>query len=128
MCKDNVYLIWKFCYPRYELSDALTELRRHYHSSMLNRPDDVVYAKVEIDMNSTKKDKYLDEFQKMVPVVHPFGRNVALKNVCAFVPNEEEEAKAKEAGAALVGGTELITEIIKGRVDIVSRTQQLTRI
>ncbi len=40
-----------------------------------------------------KKEKYMEDFSKMVPVVHPFGIYAATKNVCAFVNGEEEAEK-----------------------------------
>lgn len=52
---DDVYMEHLFCYPRYEFGRALHELRCHYHPSMLNRPDDVVFARVEMNMSGTKK-------------------------------------------------------------------------
>ncbi len=84
----------------------------------------------------------------MIPVKHPFGTYAAIKNVCAFVPTEEDEEKynrlvnyedirshyyatnfillycylycrAKDSGAFLAGGEALLKEIIKGRVDLV---------
>ncbi len=40
---------------RYEFDRALHEVRCHYHPSMLNRPDDVVYARVELNMKAVKR-------------------------------------------------------------------------
>ncbi len=42
---------------------------------------------------AVKKEKYMEDFSKMVPVVHPFGIYAATKNVCAFVNGEEEAEK-----------------------------------
>ena len=56
----------------------------------------------------------------MVPVVHPYGSNVATKSICVFVASEEERKAAIEAGAANAGGADLVQEIMKGRVEIVS--------
>ena len=56
----------------------------------------------------------------MVPVMHSFGASMALKSICVFVSTEEEKRTAMEAGAANAGGAELIDEIMKGRVEIVS--------
>ena len=46
--------MWKFCHPRYELKEALAEMRAQFHPSMLDRPDDLLYAKIECDMTGKK--------------------------------------------------------------------------
>ena len=55
----------------------------------------------------------------MVPILHPYNENVSPKNVCVFVEGQEEAEEALKSGAFTVGGAELITEIAKGRVDVV---------
>ena len=56
----------------------------------------------------------------MVPIIHPFDKNVSAKNVCVFVEGEAASEEAIKAGAYKAGGMELITEISRGRVDVVS--------
>ena len=111
--------MWDFCYPRYQFEEALDGLRRHFCPEMLDRAEDPVLAKVEFDMRASKKDKYLEEFSKMVPIINQLDPNVAEKSVLAFVPNEEEKEKAMKAGATQAGGEELIQDIIKGRIELV---------
>jgi len=78
---DDVYLQWLWCYPRYDFDRALHELRIHYHPSLLDRSEDLVHARVEINMKGSKQGRFLDEFTKMVPVAHPFGEFAAVKQV-----------------------------------------------
>ena len=52
--EDDVYEMWKYCHPRYELREALAEMRAQYHPSLLDRPDDLLYAKIECDMTGKK--------------------------------------------------------------------------
>ena len=56
----------------------------------------------------------------MVPIAHQFNPNAIEKQVMVFAPTEELQREATEAGAKLVGGEELIEEIKKGRVELVS--------
>lgn len=52
--EDNVYEMWKYCYRRYELREALAEMRAQFHPTLLDRPDDLLYAKIECDMTGKK--------------------------------------------------------------------------
>ena len=46
--------------------------------------------------------RYLEAFNKMVPIFHPFERGVAEKVILAFAQNLDDQKAAKEAGAARV--------------------------
>ena len=87
---------------------------------MKNDPDAMVHVKIELDMRSTKKDRYLDAFTKMIPIVKAHDRNVPDRQVMCFVPNEEMRLEVLQAGAVMAGGADLIMEVAKGRIDIVS--------
>ena len=66
------------------------------------------------------QDRYLEEFSKMVPIAHQYNPNAIEKEVMVFVADEALQREATEAGAKMVGGEELIEEIKKGRVELVS--------
>ena len=44
--------------------------------------------------------RYLEPFNKMVPIFHPFERGVAEKVILAFAQDPEAQKAAREAGAA----------------------------
>ena len=116
---DNVYILSECAWKRWTLEDALKELRLNNHPSLgYSKPNRLVKAKIEFDLRATKKDKYMDAFSKMIPIIHAYDRGVPDRNVMAFVPNEEMEKVALEAGASKAGGEDLITGIAKGRIDI----------
>lgn len=81
--KDDFYFKWEFCYERMEFEKALERVRMHYHPSLLNRPNDLLQAKVELNMHH-KGDKYIDEFSKIVPIIHPFDDKMRAKSLCVF--------------------------------------------
>ena len=56
----------------------------------------------------------------MVPIAHQYNPNAIEKEVMVFAADEALQKEATEAGAKLVGGEELIEEIKKGRVELVS--------
>jgi len=116
---DNVYFLEDYAWKRWTVEEALNELRLNNHPSLgHSKPDGLLIAKVEFDLRASKKDKYLDVFSKMVPIIHPYDRGVPDRSVLAFVPNPDMEKVAIEAGAAQAGGEELIKEVAKGRVDV----------
>lgn len=53
-----------------------------------------------------------------------FERGVPDRNVFVFVANEEQAAEAEAAGAYKTGGEDMISEISKGRVDVVSAAKK----
>ena len=117
---DNVYFANKHAYRRYTLEEAIVNLKQICHPSMNNDPDSLVHVKIEFDMRFSKKDRYMDGFTKMIPIVKAYDRNVPDRQVLCFVPNEEMRLEALQAGAVKAGGAELIMEVAKGRVDTVS--------
>ena len=44
-----------FAIRRWEFDEAVQNLREHYHPTMLDRPDGLVYAKVEFNMRGARK-------------------------------------------------------------------------
>jgi len=105
-------------WARLSVEEALACLREHCHPSMLDIPDAMVWAKLEFNMANVKKDKYLDGFTKMVPIYHPYERGVAEKHILVFCKSPEEIATAEAAGAKKAGGSELVQDILKGKMDV----------
>jgi len=105
-------------WARLEVEEALECLRESCHPTMLNMPDTIVWAKLEFNLQNVKKDKYIDGFSKMVPVYNPFERGVAQKNVLAFCKQPDEIKAAEAAGASKAGGSELVEDIVKGKMDV----------
>ena len=85
---------------------------------MFNVPDAMVFAKLEFNMSTAKKDKYLDGFSKMIPIYHPYERGVAEKHILVFCRQPQEIADAEAAGAQKAGGSDLVQDILKGKTDV----------
>jgi large subunit ribosomal protein L1 len=105
-------------WPRFPLDEAVAMLREHHHPTMLNQPDALLWAKLEFNLQASKKEKYLDGYSVMVPILHPFERGVAEKAVLVFARDPEAVRAAEAAGAARVGGLELVDDIAKGKIDV----------
>ena len=107
-------------YKRYTLKEAIENWRYLCSPSMHNDPNTLVHVKIEFDMRANKKDRYIDGFTKMIPIVKYYDRQVPDRVVMCFVPNETMKIEALQNGAKLAGGTDLIMDVQKGRVDVVS--------
>jgi len=116
---DDVWDEQFFSWRRLSMDQALACLREHYHPSMLNNPDGIVWTRLEFDMSGAKKDRYIDSFSKMIPLYNPFERGVSEKAIMVFAKSEETWRIAKAAGAERAGGAELIEDIAKGKVEVV---------
>lgn len=117
---DNVYFAKDYAYKRYTIAEAVDNLKLLCHPSMMNEPDALVFVKIEFDMRANKRDRYIDSFTKTAPIVRPYERNVPDRQVACFVPNEELRLQALQEGAVMAGGADLVMDISRGRVDIVS--------
>jgi len=116
---DNVWDEMFCTWPRMSLEEALACLRQHYHPTMLNDSNAIVKLKIEFNMMTGKKDKYIEPFSKMVPLFHSFERGVVEKSVLVFAKTIEEQNAAVEAGAKKAGGSDLIDDIAKGKLDVI---------
>jgi len=107
-----------FTWPRFSISEAVSMLREHFHPSMHNVPDALIWAKLEFNLQTSKKERYFDGWMTMVPIYNPFERGVAEKHIMVFAKNPESIKDAEGAGADRAGGLELVEEVVKGRVDV----------
>ena len=85
-------------WPRFSVTEAVLMLREHHHPTMLNMPDALVWVRLELNMQGSKKEKFIDAYSVMTPVAHPFERGVAEKSVLVFVQNPEAAKAAEAAG------------------------------
>jgi len=116
---DDVYFMEDAAWKRWKFDEAIKELRLCNHPSMgYSKPEGLVFAKIEFNLKSTKRDQYMDGFTKMVPIAHAYDRGVPDKSICAFVTDDEMANAAMEAGAVKTGGEEFIKELAKGRIDV----------
>jgi len=116
--QDDVWSERWCTWPRLSVSDAVSCLREHYHPTLMDQPNALLWAKLELNLQNVKKDKYLEGFSKMVPIYHPFERGVAEKSIMVFCKDPEQAKQALAAGAIKAGGLELVDEVAKGKLDV----------
>ncbi|XP_053797554.1 39S ribosomal protein L1, mitochondrial isoform X2 [Vidua chalybeata] len=109
---DDVYLTWLYRRPSYELEQAVGMLKR-FQELDFTHPKQFVYINVFLDMALQKKKK-VDPFSSSVSLPHRFTDEV--NKVLVFTENEQEAEVAREHGAAIVGGVELIKWILEDEI------------
>ncbi|NXA71014.1 RM01 protein, partial [Mohoua ochrocephala] len=109
---DDVYLTWLYKRPSYELEQAVGMLKR-FQELDFTYPKQFVYINVSLDMALQKKKK-VDPFSSSVSLPHRFTDEV--NKVLVFTENEQEAETAREHGAAVVGGVELIKWILEDEI------------
>ncbi|NWX36071.1 RM01 protein, partial [Notiomystis cincta] len=105
---DDVYLTWLYRRPSYGLEQAVGMLKE-FQELDFTCPKQFVYINVFLDMALQKKKK-VDPFSSSVTLPHRFTDEV--NKVLVFTENEQEAEVAREHGAAIVGGVELIKWIL----------------
>ena len=111
---DDVYIVKYHQRPVYSLKEAIENHRETHHPTMFNKPNAVVNAFIELNMRREKKNRYLDKFTRIIDTPHIFTYGQPQRTVLAFCKNPQEQENAKNAGADLVGGIELIKKIQNG--------------
>ncbi|NXU34825.1 RM01 protein, partial [Drymodes brunneopygia] len=109
---DDVYLTWLYRRPSYELEQAVGMLKR-FQELDFTSPRQFVYINVFLDMALQKKKK-VDPFSSYVTLPHRFTDEV--NKVLVFTENEQEAEVAREHGAAIVGGVELVKWILEDEI------------
>ncbi|NXA75763.1 RM01 protein, partial [Thryothorus ludovicianus] len=109
---DDVYLTWLYRRPSYQLEQAVGMLK-NFQKLDFTHPKQFVYINVSLDMALQKKKK-VDPFSSSVTLPHRFTDQV--NKVLVFTENEQEAEAAREHGAAIVGGVELIKWILEDEI------------
>ncbi|NXG51081.1 RM01 protein, partial [Psilopogon haemacephalus] len=111
---DDVYLTWLYKRPSYDLEEAVGMLKKFQELDFSN-PKQYVYINVLLDMELKKKKK-VEQFSSTVLLPHRFSDEI--NKVLVFTENEQEAEIARENGAAVVGGLELIKWILEDEIQV----------
>lgn len=109
---DDVYVAKYYPKPTIQPEMAV-ELLKTFQRLDFTIPDQAVYLQLKLDMKLEKKRK-VDPFVGYVHFPFPFVKKP--NTVLVFTEKEEDIETAKNNGAAVVGGTELIPEILNDDV------------
>ncbi|XP_037975532.2 50S ribosomal protein L1 [Plutella xylostella] len=115
--KDDVFPMRYYRWPVYSAEDAVQAHQETHHPTMFNVPDALVFARVELNMEAVKKNRYLESFTKLTLLPHGFSRDEE-RTILAFCKGQDLISQAAEAGATTVGGTELVKKIQEGELKL----------
>ncbi|NWW92863.1 RM01 protein, partial [Rhynochetos jubatus] len=111
---DDVYLTWHYKRPSYNVEEAVGMLKK-FQELDFTYPKQYVYINVFLDMELQKKKK-VDPFASIVLLPHRFTDET--NKVLVFTENEQEAEIARENGAAVVGGLELVKWILEDEIQV----------
>ncbi|KFU99428.1 hypothetical protein N339_06247, partial [Pterocles gutturalis] len=111
---DDVYLMWYYERPSYDVEEAVGMLKK-FQELDFTYPKQHVYINVTLDMALQKKKK-VDPFASTVLLPYRFTDET--NKVLVFTENEQEAEIARENGAAVVGGVELIKWILEDEIQV----------
>ncbi|CAG5087389.1 Similar to Mrpl1: 39S ribosomal protein L1 [Cotesia congregata] len=116
--KESIDDVWfESIYRRkiYSFNEAVECHRDTHHPSRYDAPNGFIEAFIEINMQSERPTKLMEKFSRSVYMPHIFDHGEK-RNVIAFVKTEEIKNLARNAGAEVVGGKEIITKIQTGEI------------
>ncbi|XP_072261486.1 large ribosomal subunit protein uL1m [Pyxicephalus adspersus] len=111
---DDVYVARYYSKPIIQPETAV-EMLKTFQRLDFTSPDQEVHLQLKLDMKLEKKRK-VDPFVGYVHFPFPFVKK--LNKVLVFTEKAEEIELAKNHGAAVVGGAELIPEILNDDVHV----------
>nr|SVE85571.1 EOG090X089S [Daphnia pulicaria] len=114
---DDVFFTRHFMTRPISLAEAVQFHRETNHPSVYNSPEALISMKVELDMQLQKKNRYMDNFSRIVVLPHRFDFQ-PIRKVLAFCKTQETQDEAVKSGADAVGGLDLVKRIQSGEVPL----------
>lgn len=109
---DNVYIIEQYKERKLSFSDALAIIREVHHPAIYDDPNALVEAKIELDLRTKKKTKFVESFRGIISYSNEFEFG-GKRKIVAICKSEEDQELAKSAGAEVVGSSDII-QMLKG--------------
>lgn len=107
---DDVFYEFDFKRRAYKLQEVLQMHRESHQPSMCDQLDGLIGIRIECNMKTKKKTKFMEQFSGTVTMPHQFELERKTR-VAVIVKDIEDQDLAKSAGASLVGGQELIKNL-----------------
>lgn len=113
MPRDDVYVGKYYRWKVYSVAEAIQNHVETHHPSMYNEPNSQLMAHVEINMKGEKGTRIVDSFHRTAPIKNKFAHGEE-RTVLVLAKGTEFHEIARKAGAAHVGGPELVKDIQNG--------------
>lgn len=112
---DDVYVGKYYRWRVYSVQEAIDYHRETHHPTVYNVPNAQLIAHVELNMKGDKGTKMVENFHRMAPVKHKFAHGEE-RSILVLAKGQEFVEIARNAGAAHVGGPELVKDIQNGDI------------
>ncbi|GBP14578.1 Probable RNA-directed DNA polymerase from transposon BS [Eumeta japonica] len=117
ICTDDVFPMRYFRWIVYTAEQAIEAHKETHHPTMYNDLNAYILAHVELNMQAVKKNRYIDNFTRIILLPHTFPRDDQ-RTILAFCKGQELQKEAIEAGAVTAGGGEIIKKIQSGEIKV----------
>nr|CAD7403873.1 unnamed protein product [Timema poppensis] len=114
---DDVWIAKYHRWRVYSFQEAVSCHRETHHPTVYNISDAPLNIVIELDMKAEKKNKFLDNLNRIVAVPYAFDQGEE-RAILALCKTPELQKIALEAGANLAGDLELIKDIQSGEVSL----------
>lgn len=105
---DDVYFFNNFRKKRFSFEEAIEYHKQVVHPDVLNQPDALVSATIELNLKmKLKKRKYIENLFSTVCYPHIFQYQIKPRKIIALCKNEADQQAAKDAGAIQAGGLDI---------------------
>uniref|UniRef100_A0A1B6CAE8 39S ribosomal protein L1, mitochondrial n=1 Tax=Clastoptera arizonana TaxID=38151 RepID=A0A1B6CAE8_9HEMI len=112
---DDVYISKFHAWKEFSFFEAIEAHKETHHPTIYNLSDSYVNLYIELDMSTNRPTKFADKFRGMALLPYGFDTSTN-RSILVFCKTPEQKLAAQDAGATLVGGTEIIKDIEKGRI------------
>lgn len=114
---DNVWVGRYYQWRVYSVPEAIECHRETHHPEMYGLPNSPLNVEIELNMQGEKITRFVENFHRMAMIDHKFEHGEE-RQIMALAKGEDNLKLAQEAGAALVGGPDLIKNIQSGDVKL----------
>ncbi|KAG8333112.1 mitochondrial 54S ribosomal protein mrpl1 [Homalodisca vitripennis] len=117
VASDDVWVTRSYAWRIFDFKEAVECHRETHHPTIYNVPDAQINLFIELNMTTAKPTKFVEKFRKMAILPHVYEQDgLQERSILVFCKTPEQKEAARAAGANLVGGTEIIKDIEKGKV------------
>lgn len=115
--EDNVFFVDKFKRKKFSFDEAIEFHKQVVHPDVLNVPDALVTATIELNLKmKIKKKKYIEKIDSTVCYPHVFKYQVRPRKIVALCKDPEEQERARQAGAIVVGSNDVVDLLKKSQL------------
>lgn len=105
---DDVFFVKDFKRKKFSFEEAIEFHRQIVHPDVLNQPDALVSATIELNLKmKLKKKKYIEKIDSTLCYPHIFQYELKPRKIIALCKSEIDQNAAKEAGAIQAGSLDI---------------------